>query len=781
MKFFFISSHTKTAIIAFYLIFAQIIALMKRLFLLCFLLLSASFFGQGNQPWRSFFSYNNIVDITQSGSAVYGAASSAMFSKNVLTEELKTITSVDGLKAESITAVHHSTAYNRTLVGNSNGLLLVINADNTIATKIDIVQEATVAPSKKKINHIYEHEGKAYISCDFGIAVFNIATMEFGDTYYLGPNGAEVAVAQCTVLNSNIFAVIPGAIFAGQLGNPNLNDYGQWTGYVGGNWTGIVTHDNSLFVCDAAGGLYRIQNDNPVFFASLPSAIVDLKEANGYMTATCANRVNVYTGPVQAFQINVVPDPVTFTCATVLNEKLFIGTQERGIYSTPLNSLSFENITPDGPVKSNIFRITKSPNFLWAVYGDYTNIYNPYPLDYYGVSKLTPTGWFTIPNQDLFNAASISDIVVSPTNENLVYAASFHNGLIKIESDVPVANYDNSPSIPNGPETLNDPTFPSVRINSLAFDKTGNLWMTNSRIEKAIKELKINNGWASYSVDGVVSDPEGNDYGKMVIDKNGTKWIPSRLDGIVAFNESPLKYIVIGEGQNGNLPSKNSKCVAIDANNRLWIGTDKGLRVVPGVDRFMTEDQLTANPIIILEDGLAQELMFEQGITDIVVDGSNNKWIGTANAGAFLVSPDGQSTLFHFTKENSPLPSNTINDIEIDNVTGEVFFATDRGMVSYAGTSTAAEDDLSQVYVFPNPVRPGFQGDVNISGLIDDANIKITDIEGNLVYETTSEGGTILWDTTAFGKYKVASGVYMIFISSEDGTMTKVKKVMIIR
>jgi ligand-binding sensor domain-containing protein len=173
--------------------------------------------------------------------------------------------------------------------------------------------------------------------------------------------------------------------------------------------------------------------------------------------------------------------------------------------------------------------------------------------------------------------------------------------------------------------------------------------------------------------------------------------------------------------------------------------------------------------------------MYEQALTDIVVDGSNNKWLATAGAGVFLVSPDGQQTLFHFTKDNSPLPSNNIYDVAIDSVTGEVFFATDKGMVSYKGTSTAPADDLSNVYVYPNPVRPGFNGDVKISGLMSDVNVKITDIEGNLVYETTSEGGTVLWDTTAFGKYKVASGVYMIFIASDDGTETKVKKVMIVR
>lgn len=190
---------------------------------------------------------------------------------------------------------------------------------------------------------------------------------------------------------------------------------------------------------------------------------------------------------------------------------------------------------------------------------------------------------------------------------------------------------------------------------------------------------------------------------------------------------------------------------------------------------------MTTNPIIILEEGLAQELLYEQFITDIVVDGANNKWVGTADSGVFLLSSNGQETKYHFTANNSPLPSNIINDIDINSVTGEVFIATTKGLISFKGTATAANEDLNNVYVYPNPVRPEFEGTVKIAGLLNKATVKITDIEGNLVYETTSEGGTIEWDTTAFGKYKVASGVYMIFISAEDGIETKVKKVMIIR
>ncbi|MDV6169533.1 T9SS type A sorting domain-containing protein [Flavobacterium sp. DG1-102-2] len=762
---------------------------MKKVFCLYIFLISFTFFGQTSSPWRSYFSYNDIVDVSQSPSRVFGAASSAMFEKNLGTNDLKTITSVDGLKAETITAVHYSTEYNRTLVGNQNGLLIVINGDGTVINRIGIVQESTVIAAKKKINNIYEYEGKAYIATDFGIVVFNIATLEFVDTYYLGPNGAEIPILQCAIHEGIIYAATPfNGLYVAPMGSQFLNDYNQWYTVDNGQFTGVVSYNGSLYASYSSGAVSRFVNGSAVPFTVLPSQVVDMRVANGYMIITCTNRVVVYNEQLTTVsQINVIPLPeaqgAVFSCATVAAETIFVGTRDHGMFSAGFNNLNFENITPNGPQRSKIFRVKKAPSALWAVYGDYDYYYNPYPLENYGVSKYNnENGWTTITNDKLFNAASISDIAVSPTNENLVYVSSYINGLIKIQDDQPVILYNNQNT--NGNLEPLPGTSSDVRINSLAFDKAGDLWMTNARVEKSVKQLRASgNGasFSSYTVKGTILNPANNDYAKMVIDKNGTKWIPTSYSGVLAFNETLDKKIIITEGANGNLPSFSSTCVAIDNNNRLWIGTNKGLRVLPGVDRFTTETSLTTNPIIILEDGLAQELMYEQGITDIVVDGSNNKWIATGGAGAFLVSPDGQQTLFHFTKENSPLPSDIINDIEIDNVTGEVYFVTERGMVSYRGTSTEAAEDLSKVYVFPNPVRPDFDGNVNISALLDKANVKITDIEGNLVYEATSEGGTVLWDTRAFGKYKVASGVYMIFISSEDGTQTKVKKVMIIR
>lgn len=758
---------------------------MKQLLYLYLLLISFNVVAQDNsQQWGSYFSYNNIVDIAQSSTRIYAGADNAVFSQNTLNGELKTITSVDGLKAEGVTAMYHSGQFNRTLVGNSNGLLLVINADNSIVTKIDIVQETTIAQSKKRINHIMEFNGFAYLSCDFGITVFNLSTLQFGDTFYLGPNGSEIAVAQSTVINGYIYAATNElGIRRGLLADPNLNDFNQWVQVNAGFWTHILSFNNTLFASDNSNNLYRIVNGNPVFFTSLTSNVLALTEANGFMVATGTNKVSVFNnGYQQVFEVTTIPGvtvPLSYTCATVVSGKIYIGTAQQGVYSIDMAMPGTAiNVTPDGPLRSNIFKLTSSPNYLWAVFGGYNFFYTP-DNNEYGVSKLTAQGWQSIPYEDLLGARSIVDATVNPNNENEVYFNSFQDGLLKVVDDVPVVLYDeeNSPI-----EKYQNGSYESTRISGGVFDAAGNLWIANSLVRDALKVLRPGSSasWASYNLEDALQSGFNENFGRIVIDKNGTKWMAGYNAGVIAFNET-LGEKLLTINQSNGLPDNYIKSLAIDNNNRLWIGTVRGLGVLSGIDRFTTEDELTANPIIIVENGEAQELMYQQVVSDIEVDGSNNKWLGTTGSGAFLVSPDGQSTLFHFTKENSPLPSNNINDIEINNTTGEVFFATDRGMVSYKGTSTAAESDLARVYVYPNPVRPGFDGDVKISGLIDNANIKITDIEGNLVYETTSEGGTVLWDTKAFGKYKVASGVYMIFIASEDGTETKVKKVMVVR
>lgn len=745
-------------------------------------------FAQNDLSWQGYFSYNEIKDMSVSATAVFAASENALFSKNTTSNIIKTTNTVDGLSGQTISSVFHSTASNKTIVGYENGLLIVINeADGSMLNIVDIINKQL--PSNiKKINHFMEFEGIAYLSCDFGIVQFNLATMQFGDTYFIGNAGAEISVSQTALYNGFIYAATNNGIRRAAVSNKNLVDFSQWTTIASGIWSGITTVGSNLYAVDASGYIHKFNSDADSFAGSvrLSQPALDMRTSDGYLVVTTLSTIYIYNNQmalVRQINTNQLPEPnISFTCATIIGDTVFIGTKENGLTTTRLSlGVTFENITPIGPSRNNIFSLQVAPSSLWVVYGDYTSDYNPYPLDGYGISKFSATGWLNIPYEAVLGAQSMTRIIVNPSNENEVYASSFFSGLLKIENDIPKILYNQTNS---GLESLTfaGPNYKDIRINGTAFDKTGNLWVTNSRIKNGLKVLRPSGQWQSYAMDAILDSPNDNNFGTIAIDRNGTKWLSTSGDGVIGFNESNTKFKKITTGADlGNLPVSDVRTIAIDTRNQLWIGTTKGLRILSNVSSFQSDDQMTTNPIIITDDNLAQELLYEQFITDIAVDGANNKWIGTADSGLFLVSPNGQETKYHFTISNSPLPSNVINDIEINSATGEVFIATAKGLISFKGIATAANDDLSNAYVYPNPVRPEYQGTVKIAGLLDKANIKITDIGGNLVYETTSEGGTIEWDTTAFGKYKVASGVYMIFISAQDGVETKVKKVMIIR
>jgi hypothetical protein len=760
----------------------------KRFLSLLLLLMIQMSFAQTNLSWQGYFSYNEIKDVSVSAAGIFAASENALFSINSISNQIKTTNTVDGLSGQTISSLYYSSKFNKSLVGYENGLIIVINeADGNMLNVIDVVSKQ-LPSNVKKINHFMEYEGIVYVSCDFGIVQFNLSTMLFGDTYFIGDNGAEISIRQTAVYNGFIYAATNNGIRRAAVSSQNLNDFNQWEQIAAGTWSSIETFDMELVAINTSGNIHRYNTNTNLFtsFLALGQSTFDMRANDTYLIITSSSTVYVYNKQMQLVrQINSNQIPESnpaFSCAATVGDVLYIGTKEDGLFKTTVVAVSdFENTTPSGPSRNNIFALQATFSKVWAVYGDYSVEYNPYPLDNYGISKFSSTGWLNIPYESVLGAKSISRIIVDPNDENTVYASSFFSGLLKIENDEPTLLYNQTNS---GLETLTfaGPDYFDVRINGVAFDKSGNLWVTNSRVKNGLKVLGTNEQWQSYSMDNVLDASQDNSFGRMAIDKNGTKWMATNRDGVVGFNESNNSFKKITFGPDtGNLPTSDVRAVAIDNRNQLWIGTTKGLRVLSNVSNFQTENQLTTNSIIIVEDNLAQELLYEQFITDIVVDGANNKWISTADSGLFLVSPNGQETLYHFTINNSPLPSNVINDIDINSSTGEVFIATDKGLVSFRGIATQASEDLSKAYVYPNPVRPEYEGTVKIAGLIDRANVKITDIEGNLVYEATSEGGTLEWDTYAFGKYKVASGVYMIFISAQDGLETKVKKVMIVR
>ena len=668
---------------------------------------------------------------------------------------------------------------------------IVNEADKSVVKVVDIINKGGIPSNSKRINHFYEHKNKLYISCQFGIVVYDLTQNLFGDTYFIGPGGQQVSVLQTSVLNNTIYAVtLLNGLKSADLNNQNLIDFNLWNAINLDFWKKIATFNDEIIVLNNNNRVYRYTGTSFIEVYNLNARWVDMRAKGDYLvtcTETTATVLNLDFAPILQITTSQIPDfDSVFTAVSFLNAALYIGTSESGLVEVPLNQPnSPQIILPNGPFFNNIFSIQTAPSgdFLWAVYGDYSESYNPYPLDSYGISKLSGGQWLNIPYEDLQEAKSIVRAVINPTNENQTYLSSYFSGVLNIENDLVTTIYNTT--TPNGPESLFDINAPNtidIRMNGSAFDRNGNVWFTNSFIKNAMKVLRSNGQWQSYSIETAANNALGLSYGRMVIDRNNTKWFVSNLEGAFGFNEnSNPQFKKIISGDEEAYPFTDTSAIALDNRNQLWIGSVGGLRVLSNVSQFNSTNDLVSRPIIFVEDDLPQELLANQFITDIAVDGANNKWIGTAEAGVFLLSPNGQETLQRFTINNSPLPSNFINDIDINAKTGEVFFATNKGMVSFKGTATRGSDNLNNVVVYPNPVRPGFNGTVKITGLLDKANVKVTDISGNLVFEQISAGGTIEWDTTAFGKYKVASGVYMIFISSEDTTETKVSKVMIIR
>jgi len=378
--------------------------------------------------------------------------------------------------------------------------------------------------------------------------------------------------------------------------------------------------------------------------------------------------------------------------------------------------------------------------------------------------------------------------------------SSFQDGLLEINNDVPTIRHDDTNSGLESIILTGNPNFKSIRVSGTTFDNNGLLWSITSLIDKPLKSYDPNtNQWRSYDFSELIADVIFGNLGfeEIIIEPSGTIFIASFSLGIIGFNNNGNQLLKNISEDGGNLPNKTVRALALDNRNQLWIGTIKGLRVLYNTSNFFTDDDVSTDAIIILEDGIPKELLENQFISDIKVDGSNNKWVATLGAGLFYFSPNGQETIYHFTKDNSPLPSNNVNDVSIDNENGLVYIATDRGLLSFSSGSSLPQGDLANAYVYPNPVRPNFntvQDKVKIKGISENVNIKITDIEGNLVAEAESrrnlrhkgynleiDGGTAYWNGKNLANNSVASGVYLIMLSDLDTFETRVLKLMIVR
>jgi len=759
---------------------------MKFLYNILFLFLTVSVFSQ-NQIWKDYFSYNEIRAIAHSSTKTYFATDNAVFAWNDSEETSEIYNSINGFKAFDISAIAYSPNFNKILIGNTNGQISIIEElSGKVILLNDIVNKNSIPDNLKRINDIFVYENFAYVSTDYGISVIRLNDNNFGDSYFIGNSGEYVAINQITVVNNFLYAATADfGLKRISITNPNMIDYAQWQIFDNSKWLSIANLDGSLVGVKDDLTLNRFENDLPIAVGTVYGGFYRITTFNKELTVTTFESVRLYSENLSMqFEYIYTNETGRFNAALVKNGAFYLGTKENGAMLIDRETNSNFNISPKGPYSNKVYKMFQDNNDFYVVFGGMTIDYAPVYTTL-GISKYnTNTGWSYLKPSNLYNVRATNYASINPRKKGHLFVGSFLDGMIDVTLDSnnfslstsQLFNYNNSPL-----NFIVDGDYNSTRVNGPTFDRNGTGWLTNSWSNTPLKSFDLEGNWLSYSLSSLSLD-FNEKFSAPVIDKNGTKWIGSNNSGVIAFNETRNnKALLIKDGSLGNLPSLHINSLAIDNNNQLWIATGYGLRVLSSVDQFINNNSLRTNSIIILQDGVAEELFYQQQILKITVDGANNKWVSVAGGGVFLISPNGQETLYKFDMQNSPLPSNDVTDITINGKTGEVFFVTSKGIVSFLNSATEANEKLDNVKVFPNPVRPDYTGEVKITGLVDEANVKITDVAGNLVFERKSEGGTVLWSTYNFAGNKVVSGVYMIFIAAPDGGDTIVKKVMIVR
>tara|TARA_B110000208_G_scaffold164087_1_gene201347 strand:+ start:287 stop:2617 length:2331 start_codon:yes stop_codon:yes gene_type:complete len=773
---------------------------------------TASLWGQNYGAfWTGHFSYLNINKVVDADDKFYAASENALFSYDLQTNQLSTITTINGLSGELISTLHYSNEYQLLLIGYENGLIEVYTeSDQEILKVVDIINKVTIPSSQKKINHFNEFNSLVYIATDYGISVYDLEGLEFGDTYYIGDGGAQISVSQTAILNNEIFAACSASsgIKSASLSNSNLTDFQLWNSIAGGGFKAITVFDTSLYAVNSANKIFEISGANFIPLFDYPQDVAELNASNNSLLVTTNSKVYQYELGFNLTNVYSTTSEfdTSFVAALKMDEVVYIGTTDYGVLkSNPLASSDYDEIHPIGPLKNEAFSLSHGYGNLWVSYGDYSIFFNPSPNKSYGISNYVDENWVnttydSIQQTTARTVLNLNTISINPLSPNQVFISSFANGLLDFKKEESITLLDDSNSSLESLVLPGSPNFKSIRISGSTFDREGNLWVLNSKVDNALKKLNpASSSWTSYDFSAIISDPISEELGfsEVVIGPDQTKWIGSYSKGLIGFNESGMMLKNISDEDVANLPTSAIKSLALDKNNVLWIGTYRGLRVLYNTSNFFSEDMVRTESIVILEEGLPKELLAQQFITDIKVDGSNNKWISTADAGVFYLSSSGQKTIYHFTKYNSPLPSNAVNDMALDSDNGVVYFGTNRGLVAFKTGGSSTSSSLKDVYIYPNPVRPGFnmiEDKIKIKNISENLNIKITDIEGNLVAEAQSnvnlrykgynleiDGGTAYWNGKNLANNTVASGVYVVLFSDFDNFETKVSKIMIIR
>lgn len=771
---------------------------MRLLFL--FSLLSLAINAQiGTGQWRLHMSSAEAIEVVALNDRVFTAYNTGISEYNYSSKETTIWNAVNSLSDLTITSMAYCSAENALFVGYENGNIDKIKNNKLI--NIPALKLAELLGSKR-INKIVEKDGFMYMATGFSIVKIDPAKDEVNDTYY--PTNGNVPIEDLAFVNDSIFAITLDRMYSGSLSNQALADPAQWN--VDSRVPILLSSDNYykeiesfndtlylLYKVDGYGldTIYRIEETaiTEAIVESFSLEVTSLKNVNNGLGVNYDYGTIVYDGSMtQSTWVGNYSGGATPQLNSIdyNNGTFWLADRYSGLVKFNANN-NTETIEVGGPPKQDVYKMDWRGNKLVVAGGALSGkwqTYNPSGVYVFENETWTRENPTIAENWGVPDVRDFISVSINPLDENIIAASTY--------SPVPLALIKASGGVEEiftSDNTIIESSVPgnSPIVTHVDYDESGNLWMLNPYTAGILKVYDKDKSWYEFSLPSSTN----NKFTKgLAIDYNGNKWISVEYVGLFGYNDngtisnpSDDKTVFLNTGEfSGGLPSNDVNAIAVDFDNEIWIGTNNGFAVLYNSDGSFdaAPGDYNAQRIKLEFEGNVEYVLGSTKINDIEVDGANRKWFATDNSGIILLSPDGLEIIEHHTMDNSPIISNNILDLQLDQNTGELYIITDLGLVSYRTDATYEDPTYSNVKVFPNPARPDFEGPITIQGIRYDSDVKITDVSGKLVYKTTSNGGTATWDGKTLYGEKVPTGVYLIWTAANEGKGRKVGKVLIV-
>lgn len=772
---------------------------MKKCLLLVSLL-AATLLSSAVGQWTEYRSYRSALSVVAVDGKFYCVTAGGLFSYDPSDNSIRKLTTIEGLSDVGVKTIGYSADADVLVVAYENSNLDLVFPDG-IFNMSDIKRKPLLGD--KSIYNILTVGKTAYLSCGFGVVVIDLDRKEVKATCYIGDNGGAIRVNDLCTDGTFLYAATEAGVYKADINSDNLQYYGNWILQTGlDNPTGEYTQAEYVggkVVVNYHGGsnadaLYSSGGNGWTRWLQAVTAVNGLTTQSDQLLVAGDGHFSVYAADGQ-FQARI-------SSYTFGSKKVDWITPQNGVTDgagnfwladklyglVKVSSAGSEQMIPDGPASNRVFALLANGTDLWVADGGRTPAWNNLFYDP-RIGLFRDNSWSSFDAASYSALSSVHDLVcvaVDPADANHVFAGSWGGGVFEFKAGSFVARYNNQNSslqtaIPAQPDE------PYVRISGMQFDSNRNLWVVNSIVDKPLSVMSPSGNWQAYALPGINSSTDvgpfvvtGNDDLWITIPRNQNTLIVRKADGTASLKLAAVARYVSGSAEILT-PMTDIYSIATDRDGAVWFGTAVGVGVYAKPAEVWNGGSFYATrPGLDEGDGLYHPLLSTQTVTAIAVDGANRKWFGTKSSGVYLISADGTDEILHFTTANSPLLSDEITSLAINPKTGEVFIGTSLGLVSYRGAATEGNDSYDGVYAYPNPVRETYTGDVVITGLIEDTDIKITDISGNLVFKTTSLGGQAVWDGKNLRGNRVSTGVYLVFGNDRDGKESFVTKILFI-